>query len=215
MMFGRRPAWGVPPVEQAHGGAAAEPPKRRKSRRESPLKVCCMPPSYRVVRRRADFPGRGGTCLWTWPRRDYNVAAERGIYVDLTQVNWISVLGAAVAGMAFGAMYYTVLGKPWMDAAGLTEEQVRKDRGAVPYLISFASLVVMGSVLAGHFAQHAAEEVTALHAVESAAVLWLGFIVTSMATNHAFLGCRPKLTVLDSLHWLGVLVIQGLILSTF
>jgi len=135
--------------------------------------------------------------------------------MDFGQINWIAVLGAAVATMAFGAIYYTVLGKPWMDAAGVTEEQVKEGRGAVPYLISFASLLVMASVLAGHFAQHAAEEVTAAHAIESAFVLWLGFILASMATNHAFQGCPPKLTALDSGHWLGVLVIQGLILSTF
>lgn len=134
--------------------------------------------------------------------------------MDFGQINWIAVLGAAVATMGFGAIYYTVLGKPWMDAAGITEEQIKESRGAGPYVISFASLLVMASVLAGHFAQHSAE-VTAAHAIESAFVLWLGFILASMATNHAFQGCPPKLTVLDSGHWLGVLVIQGLILSAF
>ena len=135
--------------------------------------------------------------------------------MDFSTINWISVIGAAVAGMAFGALYYTLLGRPWMDAAGVTEEQIKNERGSRPYVISFASLLVMGSVLAGHFAQHAPGEVTAAHAIESAVVLWLGFIVTSMATNHAFQGCRLKLTVLDSLHWLGVLVIQGQILAAF
>ena len=135
--------------------------------------------------------------------------------MDCGQINWIAVLGAAVATMGFGAIYYTVLGKPWMDAAGITEEEIKENRGAGPYVISFASLLVMASVLAGHFAQHSAEEVTAAHAIESAFVLWLGFILASMATNHAFQGCPPKLTALDSGHWLGVLVIQGLILSAF
>jgi hypothetical protein len=43
--------------------------------------------------------------------------------------------------------------------------------------------------------------------------LWLGFVITTMAVNHAFQGERRRLTLIDGGHWLGVLLIQGAILG--
>ena len=73
----------------------------------------------------------------------------------------------------------------------------------------------MGAVLAGLFQHHPAGDVSWLQAIESAAILWVGLIVTCMATNNAFQGARVKLTVIDSGHWLGVLAVQSLIVSRF
>ena len=129
-------------------------------------------------------------------------------------INFIGVLLGAIAGFAFGAAYYTLLGKHWLDAIGKSEEDV-KGRSAVPFVTSFVSLLVMGCVLAGYFARQGPEAMNPLHAVGSAATLWLGFVVTSMATNNAFQGAKAKLTVVDSMHWFGVLVIQALIISRF
>jgi hypothetical protein len=44
-------------------------------------------------------------------------------------------------------------------------------------------------------------------------LLWLGFVITTMAVNHAFQGERRALTLIDGGHWLGVLLIQGAILG--
>lgn len=134
--------------------------------------------------------------------------------MTIAGINLVGVLFGAIAGFAFGAIYYTLLSKHWLDAIGKSEEDV-KGRSAGPFITSFVSLLVMGAVLSGHFAQHAAGEVDSAHAIESAALLWLGFIVTSMATNNAFQGAKIKLTVLDSAHWLGVLVVQALIIARF
>ncbi len=43
--------------------------------------------------------------------------------------------------------------------------------------------------------------------------LWLGFVITTMAVNHAFQGAKWSLTLIDGGHWLGVLLIQGAILG--
>ena len=129
-------------------------------------------------------------------------------------INFTGVLLGAIAAFAFGAAYYTLLGKHWLDAIGKSEEDI-KGRTAVPFVTSFVSLLVMGCVLAGYFAQQDPEAMNSLHAIGSAATLWLGFVVTSMATNNAFQGARAKLTALDSMHWFGVLVIQALIISRF
>ncbi len=127
--------------------------------------------------------------------------------------NVVAVAVAAVAGFAFGAIYYTVLGKQWMDAVGLAEEDVQK-RSPVPFIVSFVGLLVLGCVLSWHFSQQGGS-VSSSYAIHSSLILWFGLIVTSTATNNAFQQSKPKLTVIDSLHWLGVLVIQGLVISAF
>ena len=134
--------------------------------------------------------------------------------MTIAGINLVGVLLGTIAGFAFGAIYYTLLGKHWLDAIGKSEEDV-KGRSAGPFITSFVSLLVMGTVLAWHFDQQGSEGMSSLGAITSAVILWLGFIVTSMATNNAFQGAKAKLTVLDSVHWLGVLVVQALIVVRF
>lgn len=134
--------------------------------------------------------------------------------MTIAGINLLGVLLGAIAGFAFGAIYYTLLSKHWLDAVGKSEEDV-KGRSAGPFITSFVSLLVMGSVLAWHFDQQGSEGMSSVGAVGSAVILWLGFVVTSMATNNAFQGSKVKLTVLDSAHWLGVLVVQALVISRF
>ena len=43
----------------------------------------------------------------------------------LAEVNYLSVVIAGVAAWLFGAVYYTLLGKPWMAAQGKTAEQCK------------------------------------------------------------------------------------------
>ena len=134
--------------------------------------------------------------------------------MTIAGINLVGVLLGAIGAFAFGAIYYTLLGKHWLDAIGKSEEDI-KGRSAVPFVTSFVSLLVMGSVLAWHFDQQGSEGMSSLGAIRSAVILWLGLIVTSMATNNAFQGAKAKLTVLDSGHWIGVLVVQALIVARF
>jgi hypothetical protein len=124
---------------------------------------------------------------------------------------------AAIASFAFGAVWYTSLSRQWMAARGLTEAEVRArtGRSPLPFVISFVALLIMAWMLAG-ILLHLARGGTVM-SVRSGLVagffLWLGFVITTMAVNHAFQGERPSLTLIDGGHWLGVLLIQGAILG--
>lgn len=133
--------------------------------------------------------------------------------MELSGINLVAVALATVSGFAFGAAYYTALGRAWMDAAGLTEDDVKK-RSPVPFIVSYIGLLIMACVLSWHFSSRGAE-VSSGYAVHSALILWLGLVVTIMATNNIYRQARAKLTLIDSLHWLGVLVIQSLVISAF
>ncbi|MEA2805916.1 MAG: hypothetical protein QOJ17_57, partial [Rhodospirillaceae bacterium] len=56
-------------------------------------------------------------------------------------------------------------------------------------------------------------QVTLKNGVISALFMWLGFVITTLAVNYSFSQRRPMLTIIDGIHWLGVLVIQGAIIG--
>ena len=47
----------------------------------------------------------------------------------------------------------------------------------------------------------------------SAALIWVGIVLTTQIVNHRFQGQPWSLTLIDSGHWLGVLIIQGVVIG--
>lgn len=136
----------------------------------------------------------------------------------LAEVNYLSVVIAAIAAWLFGAVYYTVLSKPWMAAQGKTMEQCQAEMAGksglqkfAPFIIAFVGVFLMGFVLFGVLTHSGLWSVRA--GMISGAFCWFGFILTTMTVNNAFHGRRPMLTVIDSGHWLGCLLIIGAIVG--
>jgi hypothetical protein len=134
-------------------------------------------------------------------------------------INYLAVVIAAVAGFGFGAIYYMTLSRAWMTAMGwTTEEQAARAAGSMganktPFLIGILANLVMAWVLAGLIAHMG--PVTIRSGMISGAFAWFGFVVTTLAVNYAFGGRQPMLTVIDSGHWLGVLLIMGAVIGAF
>ena len=126
-------------------------------------------------------------------------------------VNYLAVLVAGLAGYGFGAIFYTSLSSAWLDAIGKKKEELSPSK--VPFVVAAVANLVMAWMLAGLMSHLGAPTIRS--GVISAGFCWLGFVVTTMAVNNAFGGRRPKLTVIDGIHWLGVLVIQGAIIGAF
>ena len=129
-------------------------------------------------------------------------------------VNYPGIVAAAVASFVFGAVWYGALGKVWMRAIGKTGPQMAaKDMPKGPMVITFVAQLVMAWVLAGTVAHFGPGQVTVKNAVVTAVLLWIGFVITTIAANHAFQGQKRVLTAIDGGHWLGVLAIQGLVIG--
>jgi hypothetical protein len=128
-------------------------------------------------------------------------------------INYLAILIAAVAAFTWGAAYYMTLSKQWLAAVGKTEQEAAAQRSPTPFIITFVALLVMAWVLAGLMGHLGAGQVTAKNGVVSGAFAWLGFIVTTIFVNNAYPGRKYSLSVLDSIHWLGVLVIEGAIIG--
>lgn len=125
-------------------------------------------------------------------------------------ISYLAVLVAAVAGFAFGSVWYGLLGKRWQAALGMTEPPKMTP---APMIIAFVCQLVMAYFLAGVIGHLG--EVTIGRALITAVFLWLGFVITTMMVNHRFQSASWSLTVIDSGHWLGVLLVMGVVIGLF
>ena len=133
-------------------------------------------------------------------------------------INHLAIILAAIAAWIGGAVYYGVLSKPWMAAQGKTLEQFNAEGAAksalaryAPFVLSFLAEIGMAWVLAGMVGHLGS--VTIRTAVISALFVWAGFMLTTMLVNNAFGGRRYMLTLIDSGHWLLVMVLMGLVIG--
>jgi hypothetical protein len=134
--------------------------------------------------------------------------------------NLLAIFAAAVAAWIFGAIYYTALANAWHRAQGKTLEQCKAENAgkstlakATPFILSFVAELIMGWALYGILFHM--DRFTIRAGMFSAAACWLGFVVTTIAVNNAYVGRKVMLTVIDSLHWLGALIVIGAIVGWF
>jgi uncharacterized protein DUF1761 len=128
-------------------------------------------------------------------------------------INYLAVAAAAVAGFLLGWGWYSVFGKVWMAALGKSKEDCDKAMPVVPLVIAAVSCLIMAYMLAGLMGHLA--NVTVRGGVISAVFVWIGFVLTTVATNHAFEGMKPVVTAIDAGHWLAVLILMGAIIGAF
>lgn len=136
--------------------------------------------------------------------------------MDFSNVNYVAVMLAAAASFIFGGVWYGILSQQWMDAAGMTMDDITPGNGPVlaPYINAYCAELVMAFMLAGvmvTLAQSAA--MTVKQGMLIGAMMWLGFILSSLVVNHAFQGAKKALTFIDGGHWLGVMLVQGAVLG--
>ena len=134
-------------------------------------------------------------------------------------VNWLSIVVAAIAAWLFGGVYYTALGKVWMAAQGKTMEQCQAEMAgksgaqkAAPFILVFIGEIIIAWALYGILVHMNA--FTLRGGVISAALIWFGFVVTTVTSNYAFHGRKAMLIVLDTLAWLGAFLIIGAIVGS-
>jgi len=143
--------------------------------------------------------------------------------MTFTGVNYLAVLVAALAGWVIGTGWYMSLAKQWVAAHGKTMEEFKAQTDAangtsqawMPYLLAFIAEVIMAWVLAGLLAHLGPGQTTVWNGIVSAAFVWVGFVVTTVAVNNMFSMRKPMLSVIDSGHWLAVLVVMGIVLGLF
>lgn len=133
-------------------------------------------------------------------------------------INWLAVLLAAVASMALGMGWYTILGNQWMAALGKTREELMPEGKAssMPFVIAAICQLVMAYfvlLLTRSIMDTSATDIQVVDAVLVGAHMWFGFVLTSMVLNHAYQGQKWSLTLIDGGYLLAVLVVQGIVIG--
>jgi Protein of unknown function (DUF1761) len=137
---------------------------------------------------------------------------------QLQNLHWLPVIIAAIAAWIFGAAYYSVLCRAWVAAQGKTMEQMKADNAgkstaakATPFILSFMAEIVMAIAMSGILFHISIYGLGA--GLFSGLMMWLGFVLTTIAVNNAYAFRSMALTAIDAGHWLGVLLIIGGVLG--
>ena len=127
-------------------------------------------------------------------------------------MGFFSVIAAAIAAWIFGAIWYGVIGKQWMEASGLTEETInRKD--PTPYIVSFLCTILV----AGMFRHTLATSGIDTMGKSILTGLGMGLFIAApwIATNVMF-SMRPRSLIwMDGVYPTIGMALMGLVFALF
>ena len=127
-------------------------------------------------------------------------------------MEFLNVIAAALAAFAFGAVWYIALSRPWMAAAGVTEDQ-QKAGGPMPFVIGLLAMLLVAGMMR-HLLGSAG-----VATVVGGAIAGFGvgaFLVTPwVAMNYAFAMRKPALTLIDGVNSVVGCTIMGAVLNAF
>lgn len=131
--------------------------------------------------------------------------------MDLFNVNWLAVVGAAACGFLVGGLWYgPLMGKRWMGAVGLTEEDIQNGSMGLIYGGAFAFSLLGSWTLAHTFATYAVDLSFSVKVLTAFGVA-LGFIVPAIGTNYLFSQKTRSLFFIDAGYWLIFYTVMGVV----
>ncbi|GGE46582.1 hypothetical protein GCM10011360_37310 [Primorskyibacter flagellatus] len=128
----------------------------------------------------------------------------------------ISVLVAAIAGFAMGAVWYMSLSKPWIRAAGIPVDETGKPQGngsPMPFVVSGVAMILVAGMMRHIFAMSGIE--SAGGGLVAGLGVGLFFIVPWVAMNYAYANRPAMLTLLDGGYAVLGCGVIGLVLGLF
>jgi len=130
-------------------------------------------------------------------------------------MEFLNVLAAALGSWLFGAVWYMVLSKPWMEASGVAVDAGGKpaEKSPMPFIISGISAILVAGMMRHVFVT--SNVVTLWEGVVSGFGIGLFFISAWMMMNYTFAGRPFKLTLIDGGYAVCGCTIMGAILTLF
>jgi hypothetical protein len=122
--------------------------------------------------------------------------------MNLFDVNWITIVAAAASGFVVGGIWYgPIMGKKWLGAVGLNEEDLKNASMGAIYGGAFAFSLLASWTLAHTFSSYAIDLGFAAK-VMTALGIALGFIIPAIGTNYLFSQKSKTLFFIDAAYWL-------------
>jgi hypothetical protein len=124
----------------------------------------------------------------------------------------ISIVVAGIAGFAFGAVWYMLMGRQWMAASGVTEDQ-QKAGGVRPFVVGLLAMVVVAAMMRHILAGSGIDTIGA--AAIAGGGIGAFFVLPFLAMNYAFAMRPGSLWVIDGINAIGACVVMGVVLALF
>lgn len=104
----------------------------------------------------------------------------------MASINHLAAIVAGIAHFALGAGWYTLLSRPWLNAVGKTEADLRAAGGdsPLPYLIAIVASLIVAYTIAWLLPRLNAQTVAG--GIRVGVMLALTLIATTLALNYGF-----------------------------
>lgn len=101
----------------------------------------------------------------------------------LASINWLAVLVSAVSTFLLGGLWYgPLLGRAWMRASGITEEQAKQGNMGMVFGLSFVLQLVAAVVLA----MFIGAEANAMFGLFAGAAVGVAWVATGLGVVYLF-----------------------------
>lgn len=130
--------------------------------------------------------------------------------MNILEVNWLAIILAAACGFLVGGIWYgPIMGKKWMGAVGLTEEEIQGGNMGLIYGGAFAFSLIASAMLA-HMFFRLGQPPFHVKMMMSTGIA-LGFIIPAIGTNYLFSQKSKALFFIDAGYWLLFYAAMGLV----
>jgi Protein of unknown function (DUF1761) len=127
--------------------------------------------------------------------------------------NYVAILVAAIVCFLLEAGWYSFFNQAWMLGTGRTREWLMSQGVNPAFQYGTAIIAAIGVAAALSFFVQATGPQTVLRGATTGFLLWLGFVLTTWATEYAF-ELRPlSLLCINAGFWLVGLMVMGAIVG--
>lgn len=132
---------------------------------------------------------------------------------SFTQINWWSVIVAALAAFAIGGLWYSpvLFGKSWQKEIKLSDDEIKQANMAVIFGTSFVLNFISALVLELFLGSKA--DIT--FGLMAGLLVGVGWVATSLGTNYLFARKSLKLFMIDAFYFIVYFPVMGIILGAW
>lgn len=128
--------------------------------------------------------------------------------MNIFDVSWVAVIIGALAGFLVGGIWYgPIMGKKWMGAVGLSEEEIQEGNMKLIFGGAFIFSLIASWTMAHTFATY--DGLSAQVKILTAFGVAIGFIIPAIGTNYLFSQKSKTLFFIDAAYWILFYIAMG------
>ncbi len=137
--------------------------------------------------------------------------------MDFSNINYLAVIVAAIAGFALGSLWYSsaLFGKAWQKELGFTDEYLKEGNMAKIFGFAFLLMIIMSLGMSFLIRGHFDGQVDMLSGLKHGFYIGLVFVGTSMGINVLFQRKSFKLWFIDAGYQILILCIMGAVIGAW